>query len=176
MAKRFGMGEKRSTTSTTEKVDTPKKKNFIQKLRAKILPTFGEQFDKAKKDNKKTFTSTRDDTKKGKLEYSTETKAEKKAAQKKMSNRERARVGDTSKQLTSRGAKFKLAKKMGKDTFTHEGKTYTTLLKGEKPNKKMPELSGKTSNKIKRVVGANGGRMKYRGGGLAVAGFGKVMK
>ena len=178
MAKRFGMGEKRSTTSTTEKVDTPKKKNFIQKLRAKILPTFGEQFDKAKKDNKKTFKSTRDDTKKGKLEYSTETKAEKKAAQKKMSNRERARVGDTSKQLTSRGAKFKLAKKMGKDTFTHEGKTYTTLLKGEKKKKllQMPELSGKTSNKIKRVVGANGGRMKYRGGGLAVAGFGKVMK
>ncbi len=43
---------------------------------------------------------------------------------------------------------------MGKDTFTHKGKKYSTLLKGEKPKKKMPELSGKTSEKIKKFVGA----------------------
>jgi len=148
----------------------------IDKARKKYIPTFGEQHSKAKAEGKKTFRSTRDDTKKGNLEYSTETKAEKTKAQKRLSNRERGSTGDTSKQLTSRGAKFKLAKKMGKKTFTHNGKTYTTLLKGEKPNKKGFELSGKTSNKIKRFVGAKGGRTNYRGGGLAVAGFGKVMK
>ena len=155
-----------------------KKFGFLSKIRKKIAPTFGEQFDKAKKNKQKTFTSTRDDTKKGKLEYSTETRAEKQAAQKRLSNRERARVGDKSKQLSEKGAAFKLAKKSGKDTFTHKGKKYSTLLKGEKKKKllQMPELSGKTSKKIKRFVGAKGGRMKYRGGGLAVAGFGKVMK
>ena len=177
MAKRFGGGNKKSTPKT-EKTEAPKKESFISKIRKKIAPTFGEQFDKAKKNKQKTFKSTRDDTKKGKLEYSTETKAEKAKAQKRLSNRERGSVGDKSKQLSEKGAAFKLAKKSGKDTFTHKGKKYSTLLKGEKKKKllQMPELSGKTSNKIKRVVGANGGRMKYRGGGLAVAGFGKVMK
>ena len=103
----------------------------IGKVRKKIVPTFGEQFDKAKKQGKKTFKSTRDDKTKGKLEYSTKTAAEVKAAKKKMSDRERASVGDTSKQLSEKGAAFKLAKKMGKKTFTHKGKKYTTLLKGE---------------------------------------------
>jgi len=126
----------------------------IGKIRKKIVPTFGEQFSKAKKEGKKTFTSTRDDTKKGKLEYSTKTAAEVKAAKKRMSDRERARVGDTSKQLSEKGAAFKLARKMGKKEFTHKGKKYSTLLKGEKPNKIMPELSGKTSKKIKKFVGA----------------------
>ena len=126
----------------------------VDKVRKKYIPTFGEQFDKAKKEGKKTFTSTRDDKKKGKLEYSTETKAERSKAQKRMSNRERARVGDTSKQLSEKGAAFKLARKSGKKEFTHKGKKYSTLLKGEKPNKIMPELSGKTSKKIKKFVGA----------------------
>ena len=57
--------------------------------------------------------------------------------------------------LTEKGAAFKLARKMGKKTYTHKGKTYaSTLLKGEKPNKIMPELSGKTSKKIKKFIGA----------------------
>ena len=143
----------------------------IDKVRKKVAPTFDEQFAKAKKEGKKTFRSTRDDKKKGKLEYSTETKAERKAAQKRMTNRERARVGDKSKQLSDKGAAFKLARKMGKDTFTHKGKKYTTLLKGEKKKKPLiegkglkmkiniskPELSGKTSKKIKKAV-----RGKYR--------------
>ena len=132
---------------------TGKKKNVIQKLRKKFLPTFGEQFDKAKKEGKKTFTSTRDDKTKCKLEYHTRTKAEEDKAKKKYTARERARAGDKSKQLTDRGAKFKLARKMGKKTFTHDGKTYSTLLKGEKPSKKMFELSGKTSKKIKKFIG-----------------------
>ena len=140
----------------------------IDKVRKKVAPTFDEQFAKAKKSGAKTFRSTRDDKKKGNLEYSTETKAERKAAQKRMTNRERARVGDKSKQLSEKGAAFKLARKMGKDTFTHKGKKYTTLLKGEKKKKPLitgkglkmkiniskPELSAKTAKKIKKFVGA----------------------
>jgi len=131
-----------------------KVRSFFGKVRKKIAPTFGEQFDKAKKSGKKTFTSTRDDKTKGKLEYSTKTAAEVKAAKKRMSDRERARVGDKSKQLSEKGAAFKLARKSGKKTFTHKGKKFSTLLKGEQPNKKMPELSGKTSKKIKKFIGA----------------------
>jgi len=131
-----------------------KRGGLISRIRKKIAPTFGEQFDKAKKSGKKTFRSTRDDKTKGKLEYSTKTAAEVKAAKKRMSDRERARVGDKSKQLSEKGAAFKLARKSGKKTFTHKGKKFSTLLKGEQPNKKMPELSGKTSKKIKKFIGA----------------------
>ena len=153
---RIGGVKTKTTTTTTTKSE--KKPGIIRrtigKVRKKFLPTFDEQFSKAKKEGKKTFKSTRDDTKKGKLEYSTKTAAEVKAAKKRMSDRERARVGDTSKQLSEKGAAFKLARKMGKKTFTHKGKKFTTLLKGEKPDKIMPELSGKTSKKIKKFVGA----------------------
>ncbi len=86
-------------------------RSFIGKIRKKLVPTFGEQFSKAKKEGKKTFTSTRDDKTKGKLEYSTKTAAEVKKEQQRMSNQERARVGDTSKQLSEKGAAFKLARK-----------------------------------------------------------------
>ena len=92
--------------------------------------------------------------KKGRLYYSSKTADQVKAEKKRMSDRERARVGDKSKQLSEKGAAFKLARKMGKKEFTHKGKKYTTLLKGEKPNKILPELSGKTSKKIKKFVGA----------------------
>ena len=149
-----------------------KVRSFFGKVRKKIAPTFGEQFSKAKSEGKSKFRSTRDDKKKGKLEYHTRTKAEESKAQKKYTNRERARSGDKSKQLSDRGAKFKLAKKMGKDSFTHKGKKYSTLLKGEKKKKPLisgkgffgkkiniskPELSGKTSKKIKTFVGAKAG-------------------
>ena len=52
------------------------------------------------------------------------------------------------------GEQFDKARKEGKKTFMYQGKKYTTLLKGEKPNKKLPELSGKTSRKIKKFIGA----------------------
>ena len=102
-----------------------KVRSLIGKVRKKFLPTFGEQFSDAKKSGKKTFKSTRDDKTKGKLEYNTKTAVEVKAAKKRMSDRERARVGDTSKQLSDKGAAFKLARK-----------------------------SGKTSKKIKKFIGA----------------------
>ena len=146
-------GYKRGGGVTGEK-KPGKIRSAIGKIRKKFLPTFDEQFAKAKKEGKKTFKSTRDDTKKGKLEYSTKTAAEVKAAKKRMSDRERARVGDKSKQLTDFGAAFKLAKKSGKKEFTHKGKKYKTLLKGEKPNKILPDLAGKASKKIKKFVGA----------------------
>ena len=146
-------GYKRGGGVTGEK-KPGKVRSFFGKVRKKIAPTFGEQFSDAKKKGKKTFTSTRDDKTKGKLEYSTKTAAEVKAAKKRLTNRERARSGDTSKQLSEKGAAFKLARKSGKKTFTHKGKKFSTLLKGEKPNKIMPELSGKTSKKIKKFIGA----------------------
>ena len=143
------------------------------KVRKKYIPTFGEQHSKAKSEGKKTFKSTRDDTKKGNLEYSTKTAAEVKAAKKRLTNRERGSVGDKSKQLSEKGAAFKLAKKSGKDTFTHKGKKYSTLLKGEKKKKllQMPELSGKTSTKIKKII-----RSPKRSGGMALRGYGKAMR
>ena len=153
-----GVTDHPTTTKTTTTTKSEKKpglfRKTIGKIRKKIVPTFDEQFAKARKNKQKTFTSTRDDKKKGKLEYSTKTAAEVKAAKKRMSDRERARVGDKSKQLTDFGAAFKLAKKSGKKEFTHKGKKFKTLLKGEKPDKIMPELSGKTSKKIKKFVGA----------------------
>ena len=60
----------------------------------------------------------------------------------------------TGTKVSSFGQAFAAAKKAGKKEFTHKGKKYTTLLKGEKPNKILPELSGKTSKKIKKFVGA----------------------
>jgi len=140
-------------TTTTKSESKPKKKNIIQRLRKKYLPTFGEQGAKARKEGKKVFRSTRDKTKKGKLYYSSKTADQVKAEKKRMSDRERARVGDKSKQLTDFGAAHRLARKMKKDTFTHKGKKYSSLLKGEKPDKIMPELSGKTSKKIKKLIG-----------------------
>ena len=149
-----------------EKKKPGKIRSAIGKLRKKFIPTFDEQFSKAKSEGKSKFRSTRDKSKKGKLEYHTRTKAEESKAEKKHTTRERARSGDKSKQLSDRGAKFKLAKKMGKDSFTHKGKTYSTLLKGEKKKKPVidwkkkkvniskPELSGRTSKKIKTFVGA----------------------
>ena len=144
----------------------------IDKVRKKVAPTFGEQAEKARKEGKKVFRSTRDKSKKGNLYYSSKTADQVKKEQKRLTNRERARSGDKSKQLTDFGAAHKLARKMKKDTFTHKGKKYSSLLKGEKKkkplitgkgfNKKIniskPELSGKTSKKIKKAV-----RREYKG-------------
>ena len=160
----------------------------IDKVRKKVAPTFDEQFDKARKERKKTFRSTRDDTKKGKLEYSTMKKKEvaKKIAKSKAADA-KARSGKgggadsgakpeyekaTGTKLSARGKAFRDARKAGKKEFTFEGKKYTTRLKGEKEkkplitgkgfNKKIniskPELSGKTSKKIKKAV-----RREYKG-------------
>ncbi len=93
-----------------------KVRSFFGKVRKKIAPTFGEQFDKARKINK-TFTSTRDDKTKGKLEYSTKKASEVKAAKKRMSDRERARVGDKSKQLSEKVQLLNLLENLVK-TFT----------------------------------------------------------
>jgi len=143
----------------------------IDKVRKKVAPTFGEQFDKARKEKKKTFRSTRDDTKKGKLEYSTMRKKEVDARIKKSKAADaKVRSGKgggadsgakpeyekaTGTKLSARGKAFRDARKAGKKEFTFEGKKYSTRLKGEKPKKIIPELSGKTSKKIKRAVRGN---------------------
>ena len=152
-----------------EKKKPGKIRSAIGKLRKKFIPTFDEQFTKARSEGKSKFKSTRDKSKKGKLEYHTRTKEDEAKAEKKHTARERARSGDKSKQLSDRGAKFKLAKKMCKKEFTHKGKKYSTLLKGEKEKKPLidwkkkqvniskPELSGRTSKRIKTFVGAKAG-------------------
>jgi len=152
----------------------------VDKVRKKYIPTFGEQFNKAKKEGKKTFKSTRDDKKKGKLEYSTMRKKEvsdkiaagrrddakvQPNAPKKKGTYEKA----TGTKISSRGQAFAKARKEGKKTFMYNGKKYTTMLKGEKKKKllQMPELSGKTSKKIKKVVRGDDFRnVSARKGGL----------
>jgi len=145
-------------------------KRAIGSVRKKFIPTFDEQFKKAKDAGKKTFKSTRDDKTKGKLEYATTGKkdvakkiatnraAETKRKQGKGGGADSGAKGvynkATGSAVSSRGQAFAKARKEGKKTFTYNGKSYTTLLKGEKPNKIMPELSGKTSKKIKKFVGA----------------------
>ena len=161
-----------------EKKPAGRIRKFVDKVRKKVAPTFGEQFDKARKEKKKTFRSTRDDTKKGKLEYSTMRKKEvsdkiaagrrddakvQPNAPKKKGTYEKA----TGTKLSARGKAFKDARKAGKKEFTFEGKKYSTRLKGEKEKKPFidmkkkvvniskPELSGKTSKKIKKAVRGN---------------------
>jgi hypothetical protein len=166
-----------------EKKKAGRFRKFVDKVRKKVAPTFGEQFDKARKEKKKTFRSTRDDTKKGKLEYSTMRKKEvaKKIArqQKEYAKNTGGKGGGadsgakpqyekaTGTKLSARGKAFRDARKAGKKEFTFEGKKYTTRLKGEKEKKPFidmkkkvvniskPELSGKTSKKIKKAVRGN---------------------
>jgi len=147
-----------------EKKPAGKIRKFVDKVRKKVAPTFSEQFGKARKEGKKTFRSTRDDKKKGKLEYSTMKKkevADKIAASKRETSRATGKKDTsayekaTGTKLSARGKAFRDARKAGKKEFTFEGKKYSTRLKGEKPKKIMPELSGKTSKKIKRAVRGN---------------------
>ena len=149
-----------------EKKKAGRIRKFVDKVRKKVAPTFGEQFSKARKEGKKTFRSTRDDKKKGKLEYSTMKKkevADKIAASKRETSRATGKKDTstyekaTGTKLSARGKAFRDARKAGKKEFTFEGKKYTTRLKGEKEKKllQMPELSGKTSKKIKRAVRGN---------------------
>ena len=159
-------------------------RSAIGKLRKKFIPTFDEQFTKAKTEGKKTFRSTRDDTKKGKLHYATTTKKEAKKAEDFNKRIDKGRgakrirkIGDkyektTGTKVSSFGSAFSAAKKSGKKEFTYKGKKYHTRVKGEKEKKPLisgkgffgkkiniskPELSGKTSKKIKRAVGAQAG-------------------
>jgi len=120
----------------------------VDKVRKKYIPTFGEQFDKAKKEGKKTFKSTRDDKKKGKLEYSTMTKKEvdkKRGRLKRDYERNTGGKGGgadsgkkpvyekaTGTEVSSRGQAFAKARKEGKKTFMYKGKM-KPLRKGPKP-------------------------------------------
>ena len=147
----------------------------------------------------------------GNLEFSTMTKKEvdKKIARQK---RDEARAtGKKSKavfekatgtKVSSRGQAFAKARKEGRDSFTFEGKSYSTRLKGEKKRKFInksgndstlkkvgdlltntkiaytPELSGKTSKKIKKIVRGNNegfGDVSARKGGL-IQGFPRIAK
>tara|TARA_R110002074_G_scaffold305273_1_gene476507 strand:+ start:58 stop:573 length:516 start_codon:yes stop_codon:yes gene_type:complete len=115
----------------------------------------------------------------GKLEFSTMKKEDvaKKIARQK---RDEARAtGKKSKavyekatgtKVSSRGQAFAKARKEGRDSFTFEGKRYSTRLKGEK----RP-----ATPKISEQAARDGGRIGYkRGGGVGCAkrGFGRALK
>jgi hypothetical protein len=164
-----------------------KLRNKIDKVREKYIPTFGEQFKKARTEDKKEFKSTRDDKKKGELSYSTMSKKE---VQNKISKDKKDYGVDpvdqiepkyekaTGTKVSSFGQAFKNARKSGKKEFEYKGKKYNTKVKGEKPKKIMPELSGKTSKKIKKIVRGNDSdylTVSARKGGL-IRGIPKLAK
>ena len=76
----------------------------------------------------------------------------------------------TGTKVSSRGQAFAKARKEGRDSFTFEGKRYSTRLKGEK----RP-----ATPKISEQAARDGGRIGYkRGGGVGCAkrGFGRALK
>ena len=190
--KRGGVAGKgaRPTTATTEK---PKKlgffKKILHKVRKKVLPTFKEQYAKARAEGKETFTSTRDTEKggglfsgpKGKLHYATtDIKDVKKKIAKSKAAALKAKEGKgggadsgskkkpvyekaTGTKVSERGQAFAAAREAGKDTYMYKGKKYTTLMKGEKPKKIWPEVSTVTSEGVKTFI--NGKRKRKQGGG-----------
>jgi len=155
-----------------------KKEGIISRLRKKFLPTYSEQFTKAKKAGKETFTSTRKKKKGsgwtgeelGKLHYAVadKPKVEKKIAKSKAaalkakegkgggadsgSKKKPVYEKATGTKVSERGQAFAAARKAGKKSFMFKGKKYTTLMKGEKPKKIWPEVSGVTSEKVKKFV------------------------
>ena len=164
-----------------------KLRNKIDKVREKYIPTFGEQRSKAIREGKKEFKSTRDDQKKGNLSYSTMGKKE---VQNKISKDKKDYGVDpvdqiepkyekaTGTKVSSFGQAFKNARKSGKKEFEYKGKKYNTKVKDEKPKKIMPELSGKTSKKIKKIVRGNDSdylTVSARKGGL-IRGIPKLAK
>jgi hypothetical protein len=115
----------------------------------------------------------------GNLEFSTMTKKEvdKKIARQK---RDEARAtGKKSKavfekatgtKVSSRGQAFSKARKEGKDSFTFEGKSYSTRLKGEK-RPATPEIKNQLAKKS-----TTKNRVLVRGGGMSQRGLGKAFK
>jgi len=115
----------------------------------------------------------------GKLEFSTMKKedvAKKIARQKRDEERATGKKSKavyekaTGTKVSSRGQAFAKARKEGKDSFTFEGKRYSTRLKGEK----RP-----ATPKISEQAARDGGRIGYkRGGGVGCAkrGFGRALK
>ena len=115
----------------------------------------------------------------GNLEFSTMTKKEvdKKIARQK---RDEARAtGKKSKavfekatgtKVSSRGQAFAKARKEGRDSFTFEGKSYSTRLKGEK-RPATPEIKDQSAKKS-----TTKNRVLVRGGGMSQRGLGKAFK
>ena len=119
----------------------------------------------------------------GKLEFSTMKKedvAKKIANQKKKVGR-RDREGSevkakpvfekaTGTKVSSRGQAFAKARKEGRDSFTFEGKSYSTRLKGEK-RPATPEIKNQSAKKS-----TTKNRVLVRGGGMSQRGLGKAFK
>ena len=161
----------------------------------KIKEKFKSKFSKAREDGKKTFKG--DFSKSvpggpgqvtaGKLEYSTKTKKEVTDKIKKDKKRSGQRPNDprpapryekaTGTKVSARGQAFAKARKEGKDSFTFNGKSYSTRLKGEK-RPATPEIKNQSAKKSsdKRILANTGGRANLRGGGMSQRGLGKAFK
>jgi len=169
-------------------------KDKIKSLFKRPEKNQSEAFAKARKDGKRTF---RGDFSKsaidkgsaggqktaGNLEFSTMTKKEvdKKIANQKKKVGRRDREGSevkakpvfekaTGTKVSSRGQAFSKARKEGKDSFTFEGKSYSTRLKGEK-RPATPEIKNQSAKKS-----TTKNRVLVRGGGMSQRGLGKAFK
>jgi len=164
----------------------------------KFTKRFGEAYRKAKEKGKKTF---RGDFSKsvprgpgqvtgGKLEYSTKTKKEVEDKIKKSKERSGQRPNDprpeavyeksTGTKVSARGQAFSKARKEGKDSFTFNGKSYSTRLKGEK-RPATPKISDQMASKSsdKRTLVKSGGRVNFSHGGsklVQIKGWGKARR
>ena len=120
----------------------------------------------------------------GKLEFSTMTKKEVANKIKKSKERSGQRPNDsrpapkyeksTGTKVSARGQAFAKARKEGRDSFTFNGKSYSTRLKGEK-RPATPRIKSQAAKSGGMIRGYSSGG-SVRGTGIAQRGFGSALK
>ena len=153
---------------------------------------FQNRFKKARDSDKKTFKG--DFSKSvprgpgqvtgGKLEFSTMNKKEVANKIKKSKERSGQRPNDsrpapkyeksTGTKVSARGQAFAKARKEGRDSFTFNGKSYSTRLKGEK-RPATPRIKSQAAKSGGMIRGYSSGG-SVRGTGIAQRGFGSALK
>ena len=153
---------------------------------------FQNRFKKARDSDKKTFKG--DFSKSvsrgpgqvtgGKLEFSTMNKKEVANKIKKSKERSGQRPNDsrpapkyeksTGTKVSARGQAFAKARKEGRDSFTFNGKSYSTRLKGEK-RPATPRIKSQAAKSGGMIRGYSSGG-SVRGTGIAQRGFGNALK
>ena len=120
----------------------------------------------------------------GKLEFSTMNKKEVANKIKKSKERSGQRPNDsrpapkyeksTGTKVSARGQAFAKARKEGRDSFTFNGKSYSTRLKGEK-RPATPRIKSQAAKSGGMIRGYSSGG-SVRGTGIAQRGFGSALK
>ena len=120
----------------------------------------------------------------GKLEFSTMNKKEVANKIKKSKERSGQRPNDsrpapkyeksTGTKVSARGQAFAKARKEGRDSFTFNGKSYSTRLKGEK-RPATPRIKSQAAKSGGMIRGYSSGG-SVRGTGIAQRGFGNALK